>query len=273
MRKTTVVGLFAFAVSSLYAAENLAKFAGCEDSAVFKKCGAGVALSTDKPHSGKTSLRIAASRKFIYSDIIKIDPSKKYKFSIWFRSEDAAKAAPFFAGLQSYDKNKKPISGDNVRSFDGTLTTITADALKGERVLQVENASAYKKGWVLALNAKEDYSDLPNRNLIGGVQKINGNELTLSKPLKNDVPAGTKLRQHIGGWQYNLSHGDKAPAQWKEYSCIINGRNNKNGENNKFWPGTEYVQIVIAANMTKNAGPVLYADDFVLQEIGPATAK
>ena len=27
MRKTTVVGLFAFAVSSLYAAENLAKFA------------------------------------------------------------------------------------------------------------------------------------------------------------------------------------------------------------------------------------------------------
>ena len=59
MRKTIVIGLFAFAVSSISAAENLAKFAGCEDPAVFKKCGAGVALSTDKPHSGKTSLRIA----------------------------------------------------------------------------------------------------------------------------------------------------------------------------------------------------------------------
>ncbi|MBR2428002.1 MAG: hypothetical protein IKB16_14815 [Lentisphaeria bacterium] len=273
MMKTMISGFVVFAAAGLFAAENLAKFADCEDPVLLRKCGAGVTLSTVKPHSGKTSLCVNAMRKFIYSDIIKIDPTKKYKFSIYFRTDDGSKAAPFFAGLQSYDKNMKPFGGDNVRSFDGTLTTVTADARKGEQVLQVENASKYKKGWIIALDAKEDYSDLPNRNLIGGVKAINGNELTLAQPLKQDVAAGTQIRQHIGGWQYNLNHGGKPGVEWKEYSCIINGRNDKNGNNDQFWPGTQYVKIVIAANMAKGEGAVLYIDDFQLTEIGPATAK
>lgn len=270
-----MLSLFTFAVmgASCFAAEkNLISFAGCENAAVLKKCGAGVKLSTVKPRSGKSCMRIEAAHKFLYSEKIKIDPSKKYKLTIWFRAENAAKAAPFFAGIQSYDKNNKPISGENVRYFDGTLTTVTADALKGESVLQVENASQYKKGWTVALSAKVDCSDLPNRNLIGGVKAIKGNELTLQTPLKVDVAAGTKIRQHIGGWQYSLNHGGKAPVQWKEYSCIFNGRNDKRGENNQFWPGTCYIQIVIAANMARN-GSVLYADDFKLVEIGPAANK
>ena len=271
MSKTALLGLFAIAGICCSAAEaNLINFAGCEDAAVMKKCGAGVTLSTVKPHSGKSAMRIEAPRKFVYSEMIKIDPAKKYKISIFFRSEDAAKAAQFYAGINSFDKDKKPIGGDEVRYFEGTLTTVTADARKGESVLQVENASRYKKGWNIALMAEEDASDLPNRNMAGGVKAINGNELTLQKPLKMDVAAGTKIRQHIGGWQYNLSYGEKAPADWKEYSCIINGRNDKMGENNKFWPGTCYIRIVIAANMANN-GSILYADDFQMTEIGPAT--
>ena len=275
MSKITLFSLFAFAFAGICchgAEKNLISFAGCEDAAVLKKCGAGVKLSTVKPHSGKSSMCIEAARKFVYSEMIQIDPTKKYKFSIFFRAGDAAKTAPFFAGINSFDKNKKPIGGDNVRYFDGTLTTITADVRKGESVLPVENASRYKKGWNIAINAAEDCTDLPNRNLIGGVKAINGNELTLRAPLKVDIPAGTKIRQHSGGWQYNLNHGGKAPADWKEYSVIINGRNDKRGENNQFWPGTCYIQVVIAANMANN-GAVLFADDFQLTEIGPATKK
>ena len=273
MSKITLLGLFAFAFAGICcsaAEKNLINLAGCEDAAILKKCGAGVKLSTEKPHSGKSSLRIEAAKKFVYSDMIKIDPAKKYKLTIFFRCEDAAKAAPFYAGINSYDKDKKPIGGEQVRYFDGTLTTVTADVRKGESVIPVENAARYKKGWNIAVFAEEDCSDLPNRKLVGGVKAINGNELTLQKPLKMDIPAGTKIRQHTAGWQYNLSYGEKAPADWKEYTCIINGRNDKVGENNKFWPGTCYIQVVIAANMANN-GSVLYADDFQMTEIGPAT--
>lgn len=68
-------------------------------------------------------------------------------------------------------------------------------------IIIVDSYSEWSKGCHLALEAKEDMSDIPNNNFAGTISEIkkleNGQaEIILSKPLKSKLDEGTKVRIH-----------------------------------------------------------------------------
>ena len=275
--KTFFTTLLSFCVLlDIHTAENLVPDGECEDPEL-KNFSKNARHSTENPHSGKGCIKLSNVNTFLYSSPVEIKPDHKYRLSVFMRSGDAAKPGNTFFGLESYDKNRKKINPLSVKTRNGTLTEITADAKQGDTAVQVADTSRWEpRTWLpLVAFAKEDSSDLPNANIESGVKEIKGNSIILQKPLTRDLPKGTKIRQHLGGPQYCGAFSVKPPAEWKEYSCILNGRAlvlNQGNDSHVFWPGTCYVRLLIAANVGSKNGSVLYVDDLSLTDLGPVSA-
>lgn len=115
----------------------------------------------------------------------------------------------------------------------GTDTELAAPARKGDTVVKVKDASQWDMltPWgVIAFNAKDDCSDLPNRDVTQIAEKKiekKGDvwEVTLKKPVAKDYPAGTRVRQQRFGatYLYTAGPGKKAPADWQEFSGNVQG--------------------------------------------------
>lgn len=105
------------------------------------------------------------------------------------------------------------------RFSKGSLTALAAPAAKGAKTIKVENGSKWKNGkyYYAAFNAKKDMSDVPNFNLSSMIAKVEGNTITLTKPLKKAYPEGTMLRQHRSGGTYVYTKSGKAPAKWTSW--------------------------------------------------------
>ena len=91
---------------------------------------------------------------------------------------------------------------------------------EASNIIKVDSYSEWSKGCHLALEAKEDMSDIPNNNFAGIISEIkkleNGQaEIILSKPLKSKLDEGTKVRIHglDGAYLYtkikNLQPGEE----------------------------------------------------------------
>ena len=118
--------------------------------------------------------------------------------------------------VKNIGKNETRISlGYDMFSQDGTritpsnypfnnttkvLTVISAKA--GSSTIIVDSVPDWAKGCYIALNAKDDLSDVPNTSLLDGkvqeVKEMSDNQamITLSSPLKNTLDKGTKIRIH-----------------------------------------------------------------------------
>ena len=134
----------------------------------------------------------------IYSTIFKLDPTKTYGLSGKFRSLDGQKHRVVL-GMIQYDA-KGQIHGVHVNPAPESRSMLSHVAKKGDTFLLVFNASQWGPGGMIALNAAEDNSDLPNRNLIGPVKavKLMGGDyrVDLASPLKKEIPSETFVRLH-----------------------------------------------------------------------------
>ena len=146
-----------------------------------------------------------------------IDPEKEYSLQLVVSAKHAEnKASWVLAGYDVFDKNGRQITSSHVGAINGTLTIVAEDAPKGATVVKLKDGSKYRKGSaVLAFDAKEDFSDLPNFNISSSVKSIakQGDvwEITLVSPLKKDIKAGTPVREHgQAGYLYVASPGVKA---------------------------------------------------------------
>ena len=103
-------------------------------------------------------------------------------------------------GMIQYDARGQ-IQGVNVNAVAESETTLSHGAKKGDSSLLVFNASKWNRGGMIALGAKKDGSDLPNRRLIGPVKEIKlmggDYKITLASPLKVDIPSETPVRMHM----------------------------------------------------------------------------
>jgi len=96
--------------------------------------------------------------------------------------------------------------------------------------------------------------------------------LTLRSPVKRDYPAGTKIRQHYAGggcYQYCAASGRPAPDKWTKYSAVVKGLAKYGSPNDRFWPGTKYVKIVVIINYRPKKGSNTQAlfDDVSFSEL------
>lgn len=163
------------------------------------------------------------------------------------------KDAKFFFAIACYDRAGRMIQGANVKGVIGSESVLLSDAPEGTRQLCIRDASGWlkKSGSVAAFHCQNEYLDLPNFNLSPAVthimQQENGWIVTLRHPMKTAIPAGTRVRQHIGAAYLYAASSQKLSTERKEFSKTFQGIafNPANQAENAFHPGTASAKIVI----------------------------
>ncbi|MCP3968472.1 MAG: hypothetical protein GY718_19365 [Lentisphaerae bacterium] len=179
-----------------------------------------------------------------------------------------------------YDGSKRFISRHKVNAMVDTETGLIADAKKGDTTIVLKNCKNWDKykrllkrgSGIVCFNAQKDFSDLPNSNyeMIKSAEKEEDHYLiTLRRPLKKSIDAGTRVRLHIksGGYMYCASAGKKLTKDWKKFSAEISGVAVKGVPNDKFWPGTKFVRLVVIANYGKTKGPKTFFTGIKFKEL------
>ncbi|MBO5689469.1 MAG: hypothetical protein J6S73_06015 [Lentisphaeria bacterium] len=253
MFKSICLSFMCLALVSVSAAENLIRQEGGWQ-------GADVDAELSKTE-GTRVLRISKPKAWIFlGEKMAVDPAKTYTVSMELRSADAAALSRVnYIGLVQQDSRSRSLVRDFVYAVPGAaVAKVAADAAKGAKEIILEGTVDLSrqggKGICLAFNAKEDFSDLPNRDLSGKVLRtavVNGNTVfTLAQPLRHDVKAGTAARchYHSAGFTYGVLMGGLT-ADWKKFTCRITGVADKGtADYNKFWPGVKTFQLLFVVN-------------------------
>ena len=225
-----------------------------------------VKLSMESPADFTQSKRIVQAEDafsvkglgaFFSVKSLTIDPARKYQISGEFRMKSGKPVLLYF-GFAPYDAKNRPILPKLVNGNSKCLTEVAEAAKKGDQVIKVKDASQWNtksKYCHIAFGAKEDLSDLPNRDLLATVPpnvRQNGEvwEVLLAKPLVKDIAAGTPVRQHSDGAAWIYTAGlVKLTDQWVTRKGVITGIAPSGIPSNKFWKGTEQVKVLILCSV------------------------
>lgn len=225
-------------------------------------------------HAGEACFKKAPANYTRHPQVIPIDVNKAYRLSGFFKGLDPNKLNRLSFGLLLLDQDQQPLSTAFFNVMHQTEAELRDPAEQGSKTLVV-SSEAYRWGqWrLVAFNAQDDYSDLPNRtatNMISNLTPQGENyEVTLNAPLAASYPVGTKVRMHAGGTAYRAyAVSDTAcPQEWTEYAAEIAGVSPVLTDENqmKFLPGTRFVQVFIS-----NTTEILF-DDLRLVELEGVT--
>ena len=140
-----------------------------------------------------------------------IKPGKIYKLKLEAKRVDGVPTMIYF-GFETYLANgRTPVSNEHVNAIYGTLSSFAKDAKKGDTVIYLDKTAAKWKKLghsFFAIDAKKDFSDLPNYKIIRApitnIEKCaEGYKVTLGVKMPRDIAKGTTVRQHIsGGYMY-----------------------------------------------------------------------
>jgi hypothetical protein len=233
-----------------------------------------VATVPEAAHSGANGFK-TLSDSVNSIEAIPVDTAKTYKLSGFFKSADNKKVNLYF-GLIACDAKNVPIYCHNINAVPDTDTELAEACQKGDTVLKIKDAGkwgAVKKTMVIACNTDPsgEYKDLPNRDLVMDITKIEFNgklwEVTLAKECGKALPAGTNIRLHMmaGTFIYaSTKIGFNSPG-WVELTGTIKDSVKSGRSDIKFWPGTKSVKVLISSYN----GSVLF-DDIKLEEVADA---
>ena len=189
---------------------------------------------------------------------IELDPAKKYVISADVRvTPGAGKTNYVFLSLIPSTVKGRRFAAEHVYVAPGSDTVLAGAAKAGDDTLTVRDASGWNNKHpyaYVAFNTKDDYSDLPNfsieRTVKGSVEK-EGNvwSVSLINPLKKDYPAGTKIRQHLGGGTYIHAVIRRPSEKWQTVKGVISGARLKAGRSDRqLWPGTGKVRVAVTVS-------------------------
>ena len=188
------------------------------------------------------------------TEMIKVDPAKTTVLSGDFRCPVPGKKVRIYLAFNPADAKKDSITAYHVNIVPGTDTFLTAPVKKGDTTLLVKDGSKFRAGTKVIFNTKEDYSDLPNREVSHGnfksAEKLSDGiwKITLTLKMHKDYPAGTKVRLHAnGGYQY-VSIFDLTDTNWKSTKGTVKGMVKK-GMGGRMWTtGSSFANVVIFTN-------------------------
>ena len=189
------------------------------------------------------------------SPYIPVDPAKKYRLSGKFRlvNPPAEKAGKLKFGIQTYDKNKRPIQPEHTAVINRTATELTAAAEYGQSSVTIANGKTWRivpNFSYIAFNAKDDFSDLPNRSTVAitavKMQPDGKAVLELKEPLREFYAPGTKVRMHhrLAAFLYGGALNQTMTGEFQEFSGEFTGE--QRGFSHKaFRQGTAFIQVVV----------------------------
>ncbi len=203
---------------------------------------------------------VKGSSLMVSTKTFDVDPAKTYTVKAMAKTSGTEKSM-FYFGFRLYDKDGKQIESTMTGIVAQTDTELVAPAKKGDTVIKVKDGSKWKvRSWSgFVYNSDPSLSDLPNRNYLACPLKEMKQEgdawtLTFSRPLKVDLPAGTKVRQHSGGgYMYTGKYG-QLTGDWKTFTGSAKGLLKVGFNYAKFAPGTARVSVLMLVNWgNKNA--------------------
>ena len=191
----------------------------------------------------------------IASPYIPVDPAKKYRLSGKFRlvNPPAEKAGRLKFGIHTYDKNKRPIQPEHTTVINRTATELTAAAEYGQRSVTIANGKTWRivpNFSYIAFNAKDDFSDLPNRTTVAitavKIQPDGKAVLELKEPLNEFYAPGTKVRMHhrLAAFLYGGALNKVLSGEFQDISGEFTGEQ-RGFSHNAFRQGTAFIQVVV----------------------------
>ena len=206
---------------------------------------------------GRHCFEVNPSAKVLFSpDFIEVDSESSYVLSAEMTCASAD--GKISVGLVPYDAAKQLISYSSLAYAEGSEAVLAEDAAKGATTLVFEGVKDWetlRKRYfrIIAMNAKDDFTDLPNRELCYYIKEIvqdgTCSKVTLNHPIAKPYKAGTKCRLHRdGGYLWSLMENGKATTVWKTYSATVGGMSSRGVPMNQFWKGTKYVKIALMYN-------------------------
>lgn len=191
----------------------------------------------------------------IASPYIPVDPAKKYRLSGKFRlvNPPAEKAGRLKFGIQTYDKNKRPIQPEHTTVINRTATELTAAAEYGQRNVTIANGKTWRivpNFSYIAFNVKDDFSDLPNRTTVAitavKIQPDGKAVLELKEPLHEFYAPGTKVRMHhrLAAFLYGGALNKVLSGEFQDISGEFTGEQ-RGFSHNAFRQGTAFIQVVV----------------------------
>ena len=211
-----------------------------------------------RPSQSDPAALAVSSKIVVYSiaaPYIPVDPAKKYRLSGKFRLAKplAAKPGKLKFGIQTYDKNKRPILSEHTTVINNTATTLVSAAEYGQRTVTIANGKAWRimpNYSHIAFGAQNDFSDLPNRSAaaITAVKQLPDGkaELTLKEVLREFHAAGSKVRLHhrLAAFLYGGALNKVLDTEFKEFSGVFTGEQ-RGMSHNIFRRGTAFIQVVV----------------------------
>lgn len=193
-----------------------------------------------------------------------VDPAKSYTISMDVKRLKADKINPtILIGYEGIDAKGRPLPVTSYQCLPQSLTEVTAAAKKGDTTLRIKDASKWRtgNGYFVVVNAKADFSDIPNRQTVASwIKSIrkSGEEyiITLGKPLNRDVAAGTKIRAHIANGYFYVSPTVQVNTD-KTYSLkyVTKGVSDYGLINKKSFPrGAAKWRVIVLVNWSASQG-------------------
>lgn len=157
-----------------------------------------VSIDDDKSLTiNKTSFKELRIKNNIYVSENPITFSAKYK-----NTGNTDFITVFYFRYEFYSNDHKRLGAENYPYKNNNTIMHIVSAEKGNNKIVVDSYVDWGKNCYLALNAKEDRSDLPNRHLleekIVEMKKIDDHhtEIVLDKALSKNIEKGTSVRVH-----------------------------------------------------------------------------
>ena len=180
---------------------------------------------------------------------VAFDSAKPGVFTFEYKLANGAKPVMFYAALDTRDAKNQKLSGSYIFGFKETETELAASTKKSDRVIKLKDGSRwqkpeYRRGVVVvAFNAKEDGSDLPNHRLRPVKNISPDGEVTLRSPVGAAYPAGTRVRLHRDTCSFGIGSTYLRPtAEWKK--CTIEIRPRTEGDAGSWWPFAKTVGVL-----------------------------
>ncbi|MBE6405669.1 MAG: hypothetical protein E7040_06580 [Lentisphaerae bacterium] len=206
---------------------------------------------------------------YTYNTEKAIDPNAGYELTIKVKYVGKKKGITFGGGFMTN------VGSSQVFCHPETITELAEDFTKGDNELIVKDASKWKKGrFMVAFDAKDDASDLPNRKLTrAGIVDIkkqaNGTWLVEMKSpeMKLEAKKGTKVRVH-----YQSNTWNTIDTKWIKSNEVFTYKGTFTGvakpypQANKFWPGTKGFGIVFFTGGLQK-GEYLVISEITLKKI------
>ncbi|MBR4676203.1 MAG: hypothetical protein IKP00_17235 [Victivallales bacterium] len=167
---------------------------------------------------------------FFCTHTFKLQPGKKFSFYAEVRSDDEIKG-PLHAAVVLCDKTRKHIPAMCCVVAPGdTMTQLVQPTTEKQNFIIVKNnpkwLELYKQGFgVVAFNARQDLSDLPNSNYSTKITDITPDEenlrVTFEKELYEEFPAGTNVRLHKTSGFYKTIEYVFPNKEWRKIGGVI----------------------------------------------------